>query len=128
MEKWNLTFRAISIWVGVMLGLTIVYIIREEVNGNVLLGAATGVFLLLVINAIKIGLKKDLTPDTEERTVQKVLKFSSFSSHILLGIFFVTLSVISFMGVELVSIRYLWIILIGYLWIVGIGAFIASRR
>lgn len=128
MKKWNLMVRAISIFVGVMLSFTLIYIVQKELNWNILLGASTAVFLLIVINVIKNALKKDLTPDTDERTVQNVLRFFSFSSHILLGILFTALSVISFMGMESVSISYLWIILIGYLWFVGIGAFIVSRR
>ncbi|GIQ63405.1 hypothetical protein PACILC2_19730 [Paenibacillus cisolokensis] len=128
MGKWNLTFRAISILAGAVLGLTLVYIIQEGVNLSVLLGALTATIILIVINVIKVRMQNDTIPDTDERTVKNVLKFFVFSSHILLGILFIALSMISFMGVKLVPISYLWIIIIGYLLIMGIGAFIVSRR
>jgi len=128
MEKWNLTFRAINMLVGVILGLTIVYIIKEEFDLNVLLGAITGIVILIVINVIKIWLKRDRTPDTDERIQKNMLTFHLFSSHIFIGILFVALCISMFIGIKYISTIYLWIIIIAYICFSGIGAFIVSRR
>lgn len=126
--KWNLMFRSISILVGAILGLSLLYIIQNEANLSVLLGASTATLILIGINVIKIRMKDDAIPDSDERTVKNVLTFSFISTYLLLGLSFIALSIISFMGVKFVSVGHLWIIIMVYLLITGIGAFIVSRR
>ncbi|WP_010271461.1 hypothetical protein [Paenibacillus senegalensis] len=128
MEKWNLTFRAINVLVGVILGLSIVYFIKEEFNLSILLGALTGTVILTVTNIMKALLKRDRTPDTDERTEKNMLKFYLFSSHIFIGLLFIALCISSFLGIEEILTVYLWIIIIAYICFSGIGAFIVSRR
>jgi small-conductance mechanosensitive channel len=126
--KWNLTVRTISILIGAMLGLSLVYIIQNEANLNVLLGALTAALVLIGINVIKVKKKKDVVPDSDERTVRNVLTYFLISTHLLLGLSFLALGIISLMGVEFVPVVSLWIIIIVYLLLSGIGAFIVSRR
>jgi len=60
MEKRNLNliFMASNILIGVILGLFIVYSIKKEFNLSVFLGALTSTVIIIVINIIKILLKK----------------------------------------------------------------------
>lgn len=127
-EKWNVTFRAINVLAGIILGLTIVYIIKEEFNLNVLLGALTGIILLIVVNVMKVRLKSDRTPDTDERIQKNLLKFHLFSSHIFIGLLFFALCISMFIGIGKISTIYLWSIIIVYICFSGIGAWIVSRR
>ncbi|MEO4052282.1 hypothetical protein [Solibacillus sp. CAU 1738] len=127
-QKWNLAFVAVSTVIGGLLGQTIIYSIKGEFSFSVILGFLTGATILIVINIIKIYLKKDKTPDIDERTRNNVLNFLVFSSNIFLGLLFVALSIISIIGMESIAIKNLWIIMIAYLWIIGIGAFIVRRR
>ncbi|SHG71297.1 hypothetical protein [Ornithinibacillus halophilus] len=127
-QKWNLAFMAVCTMVGVLLGLTLIYIVKGQFNFSVLLGALTASAILIIINVIKVHLKKDRTPETDERTVKNLLKFYVYSSHIFLGLLFVALGIITLVGIENISITYLWILIIAYLWISGIGALVVSRR
>lgn len=128
MGKWHLTFRAVRILVGFVLGLTLVSVIRGEFNLSVLLGAIAAVCILFIANLIKIRMQKDGLPETDERIKNNILKLFVFSSQIFIGLTFISLSIMMFTNVEAVALSYLWIIMISYLLITGIGAFIVSKK
>lgn len=127
-QKWNLAFVAICGMVGVIFTLMIIYISEGYFDLSILLGALTTMVILIIINVFKVNLKRDKTPDTDERTVNNLIKFYFYSSHIFLGILLLALGIITFIGINVISITYLWIIIITYLFICGIGALIVSRK
>lgn len=128
LQKWNLAFIAVCTVLGSIIGLTIIYLTTGKFNVSSLLGFLTGATILLVINIIKVLIKKDETPETDERIKKNLMIYLLYSSHIFIGLLFLALTLISFLGFETVSLTYLWIIIIAYLWISGIGGFIVSRR
>ena len=127
-EIWNLTFRAANILIGTLLGLALVYVIQKEVNLSVLLGALTGALLLFGINLIRVRMPNGIVSRPDESLRKKSVKFLLVSSHILLGILFLALSIINFLGVESVPTSLLWCGMIGYLLIAGIGVFFMNRK
>lgn len=128
LQKWNLTFMAVCGMLGAMIGLIIIYAITGEFNFSSLLGFLTAAAILIIINVIKVLVKKDNTPETDERTRKNMLKFLLYASHIFIGTLFIALGIITILGIESISITYLWIIIIAYLWFSGIGGFIVSRK
>ncbi|AIF42906.1 hypothetical protein [Virgibacillus sp. SK37] len=128
LQKWNLAFMAVCIMFGAIIGLIIIYAITGEFNFSSLLGFITGATILFIINVIKVLVKNDNTPETDERTRKNMLKFLLYASNIFIGVLFITLGIITILGMESISITYLWIIIIAYLWFSGIGGFIVSRK
>ncbi|AIF42937.1 hypothetical protein [Virgibacillus sp. SK37] len=128
LQKWNLAFMAVCIMFGAIIGLIIIYVITGEFNFSSLLGFITGATILFIINVIKVLVKNDNTPETDERTRKNMLKFLLYASNIFIGVLFITLGIITILGMESISITYLWIIIIAYLWFSGIGGFIVSRK
>lgn len=128
LQKWNLAFSAICGMAGAIIGLIIFYIVKGEFNFSSLLGFLTASAILIIINVIKVLLKKDKTPETDERTIRNMRKYFLYTSHIFIGMLFIALGVITLIGIESISITSLWIIIIAYLWFNGIGGIIVSRR
>ncbi|MEC2159229.1 hypothetical protein [Virgibacillus halodenitrificans] len=128
LQRWNLAFMAVCIMFGAIIGLIIIYAITGEFNFSSLLGFITGATILFIINVIKVLVKNDNTPETDERTRKNMLKFLLYASNIFIGVLFITLGIITILGMESISITYLWIIIIAYLWFSGIGGFIVSRK
>lgn len=126
--KWNMTFQAICILLGAIVGLSIIYIVNGDFNFSVLLGFTVGAILLITMNIVKVRIKKDTTPDVDERTMNHMLKYFtilsySFSGLLIIGLFIATLN-----GIEHISISLLWILLLVFLSLSGFGAFIVSRK
>src|SRR5690625_4860584 len=128
LQKWNLAFSAICGVLGAFIGLTIIYTTTGKFDISLVLGVLAGATIIIVINFIKVLIKKDETPETDERIKKNLIIYLLYSSHIFIGLLFLALTLISFLGFETVSLTYLWIIIIAYLWISGIGGFIVSRR
>jgi|SRR5699024_7599659 len=128
LQTWNLAFMAICGIFGTLIGIAIIYFTTGKFDISILLGALTAATIFIVINIVKEFKKKDNLPETDERIRKNIMKYFLISSHIFIGVLFVALGVITFLGVESVSLTYLWIIIIAYLWVSGIGGFIASRR
>jgi len=127
-DKWNLAFRASNVLIGALLGLALIYVIQNEVNWSVLLGALTAALILAGINVIKVRMTRGSFPNSNEGTDKHVLKFCFISSHILLGVLFIALSILNFLGVEEVSTSILWCVMIGYVLINGIVIIVISRK
>lgn len=97
-DKWNLAFRASNVLIGALLGLALIYVIQNEVNWSVLLGALTAALILAGINVIKVRMTRGAFPISNEGTDKHVLKFCFISSHILLGVFLLRSASLTFWG------------------------------
>lgn len=128
LQQWNLAFMALFGIFGTLIGMTIIYFTTGKFDISLLLGALTGATIFIVINIVKVLIKKDKLPETDERIRKNIMKYLLYSSHIFIGVLFLTLTLVTFLGFESISLTYLWIIIIVYLWISGIGGFIVSRR
>src|SRR5699024_8442565 len=95
---------------------------------SLLLGALTAVTIIIIINMVKVLIKKDKLPETDERIQENMRNYLLYSSHIFIAGLFLTLTILTFLGFESISLTYLWITIIGYLWLIGLGGFIVSRR
>ncbi|WP_200411309.1 hypothetical protein [Virgibacillus salexigens] len=123
-QKWMLTYAAI----GVLVGTTITQLINGDLNLSGLLGTLTAALILFAIDIIRIRKKKDKTPDFDERTISNMQKFYLYSSNIFMVVIFLSLAVITAMGIEQITISYIWIFVFSYFSISGIGALIVSKR
>lgn len=128
LQTWNLAFMALSGILGTFIGMTIIYFTTGKFDISLLLGALTAATIIIIVNIVKVLVKKNNLPETDERVQDNLKKYLLYSSHIFIGILFVGLTVITFLGFETVSLTYLWMIIIVYLWVSGVGGFIASRR
>lgn len=128
LQTWNLAFMALSGILGTFIGMTIIYFTTGKFDISLLLGALTAATIIIIVNIVKVLVKKNNLPETDERVQDNLKKYLLYSSHSFIGILFVALAVITFLGFETVSLTYLWIIVIVYLWVSGIGGFIVSRR
>ena len=128
LQKWGLAVMAVFSMIGAILGITLVYIFRGHFNISALLGAFAGTMILIMINIIKVSLKKNTLPEVDERTVKNISTFFLYSSHIFLLLLLIALTIITLMGGDSIQIIHLWIGIFAYLWISGIGALIVYRR
>lgn len=127
-QKWIWALMGVGAFIGTILGQIIMYIIKGEFNFYATLASLSGVLILIVINIIIVYLKKDKTPEIDERTISNMLKYIAYSSNIFLGLLLTALAVLSLIGVKDIAIKYLWITMFSYLWIVGIGGIIIRCR
>lgn len=128
LQTWNLAFSALFGIIGMLIGITIIYFTTGKFDLSLLLGGLIGATILIMINLIKVLMKKDNLPETDERVQKNVKSYLFFSSHIFIGLLFVALTIITFLGFKSISLTYLWITIIAYLWVSGVGGLIASRR
>lgn len=123
-NRWILTFVSI----GGLFGMTLGQLITGKLNLGGVLGSLSAVLLFFIIDLVRNRMKIDITPDFDERTRHNMLKYYVFIFHIFIGGAFLSLAVITSIGVEQISIYYLWILIFAYFMISGIGALIVSRR
>jgi len=128
LQKWNLALSALGGILGTFIGLTIIYLTTGKFDLSLLLGALTAVTIIIIINMVKVLIKKDKLPETDERIQENMRNYLLYSSHIFIAGLFLTLTILTFLGFESISLTYLWITIIGYLWLIGLGGFIVSRR
>src|SRR5699024_549368 len=128
LQEWNLALSALGGILGTFIGLTIIYLTTGKFDLSLLLGALTAVTIIIIINMVKVLIKKDKLPETDERIQENMRNYLLYSSHIFIAGLFLTLTILTFLGFESISLTYLWITIIGYLWLIGLGGFIVSRR
>ncbi|WP_010651716.1 hypothetical protein [Oceanobacillus massiliensis] len=123
-NRWILTY------VGIcgLFGMTLGQLIKGTLNLGGFSGSLSAVLLFFIIDLIRNRMKKDRTPDFDERTRHNMLKYYVYISHIFIGGAFLLLAVVTSIGVEQISIYYLWILIFAYFMISGIGALIVSRK
>lgn len=127
-RKWTLAYGGIGVMLGIILGQIPGYITSGDFSTAPILGGLPVAITLVIINVIKVHRKKDKTPELDERTVNNMLKFYTYSSHVFLGLLFVLLAIISFMDIKSVPTTYLWILIFAYMCVSGIGALIVKRQ
>ncbi|MFD1606133.1 hypothetical protein [Oceanobacillus luteolus] len=123
-SKWILTFGAI----GALIGMTLGQLITGTLNLSGLLGSLSGVLLFFIIDLIRNRMKKDNTPDIDERTRYNMIRYYVYASNIFIGVAFLLLAIVTFVGMEQVSVYYLWIMIFVYFIVSGIGAVVVSRK
>src|SRR5699024_9334034 len=109
LQTWNLAFSALFGIIGMLIGITIIYFTTGKFDLSLLLGGLTGATILIMINLIKVLMKKDNLPETDERVQKNVKSYLFFSSHIFIGLLFVALTIITLLGFKSISLTYLWI-------------------
>lgn len=124
MHKWMLTFAAGGGFIGMIIG----NLLTGSLDISVVLGALTALVLMFIIDLIRNRLKKDKTPDFDERTVNNMMKYYAIIANIFIAILFIGLAILSFMEIESIEISYLFIPIVVYLFTSGIGAIIVSRK
>lgn len=125
-RKWTLAYGGIGVMLGIILGQIPGYITSGDFSTAPILGGLPVAITLVIINVIKVHRKKDKTPELDERTVNNMLKFHTYSSYVFLGLLFVLLAIISFMDIKSVPTTYLWILIFAYMCVSGIGALIVT--
>lgn len=128
LQQWNLALIALGGILGTFIGLTIIYLTTGKFDISLLLGALTAATIIIIINIVKVLIKKDNLPETDERIQENMRNYLLYSSHIFIAGLFLALTILTFLGFESISLTYLWITIIGYLWLIGLGGFIVSRR
>lgn len=123
-QRWVFSFTAVFGLVGMVLG----QLIQGEFNFSVALGAVTGALFIFILELIKNRIKRDKTPDFDERTKHNMLKYYTIIAHVFIGIALLLLAIVTSSGTEQISINYLWIFITAYLLISGIGALFVSRK
>lgn len=122
--KWNITIGATGGLIGMLLGT----FFTKGVDWSAILGAFTGFAIIFLINLFYVRSKKDKTPEVDERIINNVRKYYAIIANVFLGILFLALAAVTYMGHAQISILYLWIFVIAYMLISGIGAIVVSRR
>src|SRR5690625_3088421 len=95
LATWNLAFIALYGIFGTLIGMIIIYFTTGKFDISLLLGALTGTTILIIINIVKVLIKKDNLPETDERIRENIMKYLLFLSHIFIGVLFVALGVIT---------------------------------
>lgn len=124
LHKWIFTFAGI----GGVIGMTLGQLITSSFNPGGFLGSLSALSLFIIIDLIKNKMKKDNTPDVDERTRHNMMKYYAVIAHIFFGAAFIILGIVTSQGVQQISVNYLWGLVFAYLMISGIGGFIVSRR
>lgn len=124
LHKWTFTYAAIGGVFGTQLG----QLISGSFSLGGLLGSLSALLLVFLIDLTKNKMKKDRTPDFDERTRHNMTKYYAILPHVFIGIAFVVLGITTSMGVEQISVHYLWGLVFTYFMISGIGALIVSRK
>lgn len=122
--KWNITIASTGGLVGVIIG-TLIF---SGVDWSAILGAFTGLVIIFIGNLMYVRSKKDKTPEVDERTINNMRKYYAIIANVFLGVLFLILAAVTYMGHDQISISYLWIFVIAYMLVSGIGALIVSRR
>jgi hypothetical protein len=124
LHKWTFTYAGIGGVFGMLLG----QLIKGSFSMGGLLGSLFALLLIFLIDLTKNKMKKDKTPDFDERTQHNMTKYYAILPHVFIGIVFVGLGITTSMGVEQISVHYLWGLIFVYFMISGIGALLVSRR
>lgn len=111
-----------------LFGMTLGQLIQGKFDISVALGALTGAVLIFILELTKNRLKKNKTPDFDERTQHNMLKYYAVIPNIFIGIAILLLAVVALNGIEQVSINYLWLFFMAYVLISGIGALLVIRK
>ncbi|KKE79276.1 hypothetical protein NSA56_05460 [Oceanobacillus caeni] len=127
-RKWTLAYGGIGILLGAIISQSFTYFTKGEFSTATVIGALPVSIILIVINVINVNRKKDRTPELDERTVKNMLRFHTYSSHIFLGLLFISLATITFLDIKDVPTSYLWIIIFTYMCFSGIGTIIVKRQ
>lgn len=122
--QWNITIASTGGLIGVIIG-TFIF---SGVDWSAILGGITGLFIIFLGNLVYVRSKKDKTPEVDERTLNNMRKYYAIIANLFLGVLFLMLAAVTYMGYDQISIFYLWIFVIAYMLISGIGALIVSRR
>ncbi len=96
MHKWIFTFGA----VGGVIGMTIGQLLKGNLDFASILGSFTALLLMVGVDVARMRLKKDKTPDFDERTVHNMQKFYAYAANIFIGTLLIGLAVVSLMGIE----------------------------
>ncbi|TFE00557.1 hypothetical protein [Jeotgalibacillus salarius] len=124
LQKWGFTIAAMGGLGGMILG-TLIF---SGADWSAILGALTAFIIIFVINLLYVRSKNDQTPEVDERIVHNMRKYYAIIANVFLGILFLALSALTYMGHEQISLLYLWIFVVSYMFVSGIGALIVSRR
>lgn len=127
-QKWNLALSALGGILGAFIGMTIIYLTTGKFDLSLLLGVLTGASMIIIINIVKIRMKKDKLPESDERIQQNMRNYLLYASHIFIAGLFLALAIFTFLGFESISLTYLWIPMIAYLCLIGFGGLLLSRR
>ncbi|WP_156855314.1 hypothetical protein [Oceanobacillus sp. AG] len=124
LHKWVFTLAGI----GGLIGMTFGQFIFGKLDFSGILGSLSAVILFFIIDLVKNRMKKDDTPDFDERTTHNVVKYYAYFSTGFIAVAFLLLAVVTASGLENVNISYLWILIFIYMLSSGIGAFIVSKK
>ncbi|MFA1642840.1 hypothetical protein AB5N96_08235 [Chryseomicrobium imtechense] len=123
-KKWYLTLATFGGFLGVVIG-TFIF---NDGDISAILGAATGLLIIFLINLIYVKSKKDNTPEIDERTRNNMRTYYAVVGNVFMGVLFLALTALSYAGESAVSLSYLWMFVIAYMLISGIGALVVSKR
>ncbi|MTD30690.1 hypothetical protein [Planomicrobium sp. YIM 101495] len=124
LQKWNFTLAAMGGLIGMLLGT----VFTKGLDWSAILGAFTAFAIIFLINFFYVRSKSDKTPEVDERTILNMRKYYAIIANVFLGILFLSLAAVTYMGYEQISLSYLWIFIISYMLISGVGALIVNNR
>ncbi|MBM7578036.1 hypothetical protein [Jeotgalibacillus terrae] len=124
MQRWGFTIAAMGGLAGMILG-TFIF---SGADWSAILGAFTAFVIIFIINLVFVKSKKDQTPEVDERIMLNMRKYYAVIANVFIGILFIALSALTYLGYEQVSLMYLWMFVVAYMIVSGIGALVVSKR
>ncbi|HLR33873.1 MAG TPA: hypothetical protein VK071_00895 [Tissierellales bacterium] len=113
----------------------VIFFVGENVNSVIITGGITGIALAYITQLFiiykknkKNKEKKENIPEVDERVINNILRFSSYTSHGFIFILFLILNILMFLKIENIPTLYIWIYGFIYAAITGIGNLYIKKR
>src|SRR5699024_6773573 len=94
----------------------VIFFVGENVNSVISTGGITGIALAYITQLFiiykknkKNKEKKENIPEVDERVINNILRFSSYTSHGFIFILFLILNILMFLKIENIPTLYIWI-------------------
>lgn len=114
---------------------SVMFFVGEDVDSAIIIGGIIGIALAFITQLFIIYKKnkrnkekKDDIPEVDERVINNMLRFSSYTAHGFIFILFLILTILVFLKIENIPILYIWIYSFIYMAITGIGNLYIKNR
>ena len=119
--------RVLMILLGSCIGVAIVAWRTGELALEVLLGFFTGGLIILLVNFILKKLKKDDTPQVDERIVSNVRNFLVYCLYGSVFVLLIGIVILELLDYKAIPLTYIYIYLAFVISVIGIGGQIVKR-
>lgn len=135
--KWKSPYgpSLVMIFVSIIVFTLFVFFRREDLDASIIIGSGTGLALAYITDFFivykknkKNKEKKDNIPEVDERVINNMLRFSSYTAHGFIFILFLILTILIFLRIDNIPILYIWIYGFIYMAVTGIGNLYIKNR